>query len=133
SGLKTALLYKVRDLTADKPLEETDRASLALALEKAIVDSLLDRTTRALNETGYGSLVVAGGVGANRRLRSELKSFCGESGVRLYYPRVEYCTDNGAMIALTGCLRLAGGAPGAAQPDARPRWNINEVTPFSPA
>ena len=82
--------------------------------------------------TGYGSLVVAGGVGANRRLRSQLKASCDESGVRLYYPRVEYCTDNGAMIALTGCLRLAGEAPGPAWPDARPRWNLSEVAPFSP-
>ncbi|MDE0128329.1 MAG: tRNA (adenosine(37)-N6)-threonylcarbamoyltransferase complex transferase subunit TsaD [Gammaproteobacteria bacterium] len=133
SGLKTALLYKVRDLTADGPLGETDRASLALALETAIVESLVDRSTRALDATGYGSLVVAGGVGANRRLRLQLKDVCGNTGVSVYYPRVEFCTDNGAMIALTGCLRLAGGAPGPAAPDARPRWNINEVTPFSPA
>ena len=132
SGLKTALLYKVRDLSADRPLDESDRASLALALETAIVDSLLDRTTRGLDATGHGSLVVAGGVGANRRLRSQLKAFCGESGVRLYYPRVEFCTDNGAMIALTGCLRLTGGAPGPAWPDARPRWNLSAVAPFSP-
>ena len=132
SGLKTALLYKVRDLAADRPLDDTDRASLALALESAIVDSLLDRTARGLETTGHASLVVAGGVGANRRLRSRLKASCGESGVRLYYPRVEYCTDNGAMIALTGCLRLAGGAPGPAWPDARPRWNLGEVAPFSP-
>ena len=132
SGLKTALLYKVRDLAADRPLDEADRASLALALETAIVDSLLDRTARGLETTGHASLVVAGGVGANRRLRSRLKASCGESGVRLYYPRVEYCTDNGAMIALTGCLRLAGGAPGPGWPDARPRWNLGEVAPFSP-
>jgi len=131
SGLKTALLYKMRDLTAAGPLDETDRASLALALETAIVESLLDRTARALSEIGHGSLVVAGGVGANQRLRSRLKNMCGESGVALYYPRAEYCTDNGAMIALTGCLRLAGGAPGPAVPDARPRWSISEATPFS--
>ena len=104
-----------------------------MALETAIVESLVDRSTRALDATGYGSLVVAGGVGANRRLRLQLKDVCGNTGVRVYYPRVEFCTDNGAMIALTGCLRLAGGAPGPAAPDARPRWNINEVTPFSPA
>ena len=133
SGLKTALLYKVRELTAEKPLGESDRASLALALETAIVESLLDRTKRALDATGHASLVVAGGVGANRRLRSQLKAHCGESGVGLYYPRAEYCTDNGAMIALTGCLRLAGGAPGPAWPDARPRWSLSEVSPFSPA
>ena len=133
SGLKTALLYKVRELTAEQPLGENDRASLALALEAAIVESLLDRTTRALDATGHASLVVAGGVGANRRLRSQLKALCGESGVGLYYPRAEYCTDNGAMIALTGCLRLAAGSPGPAWPDARPRWNLSEVSPFSPA
>jgi len=133
SGLKTALLYMVRDLTAESALTGDDRASLALALETAIVESLVDRSTRALDATGYGSLVVAGGVGANRRLRLQLKDVCGNTGVSVYYPRVEFCTDNGAMIALTGCLRLAGGAPGPAAPDARPRWNINEVTPFSPS
>ena len=132
SGLKTALLYTVRDLTSESALTEDDRASLALALETAIVESLVDRSTRALDATGYGSLVVAGGVGANRRLRLQLKDRCGKTGVRVYYPRVEFCTDNGAMIALTGYLRLAGGAPGAAQPDARPRWNLSEVAPFSP-
>ena len=132
SGLKTALLYKVRDLAADRPLDDTDRASLALALETAIVDSLLDRTARGLETTGHGSLVVAGGVGANRRLRLQLKALCDGSGVRLYYPRAEYCTDNGAMIALTGCLRLSGGDPGTEQPDARPRWNLGEVAPFLP-
>ena len=133
SGLKTALLYKLRGLTAESALTGDDRASLALALETAIVESLVDRSVQALERTGHGSLVVAGGVGANRRLRLQLKDVCGNTGVRVYYPRVEFCTDNGAMIALTGCLRLAGGAPGAAQPDARPRWNISEVTPFSPA
>ena len=133
SGLKTALLYKLRDLTAGSSLGEEDRASLALALETAIVESLVDRTVRALDASGHGSLVVAGGVGANRRLRLQLKALCERSGVRLYYPRAEYCTDNGAMIALTGCLRLAGGAPGTEQPDARPRWNLSDVAPFSPA
>ena len=131
SGLKTALLYKVRDLEAQGPLDDLDRASLALALETAIVESLLDRTLRALETTGHTSLVVAGGVGANRRLRQQLKARCDAGGVALYYPRAEYCTDNGAMIALTGCLRLAGGASGAAAPDPRPRWNLSDVAPFS--
>ena len=133
SGLKTALLYKIRDLTAENPLSESDRASLARALEKAIVESLIDKTMRALEATGHGSVVVSGGVGANRRLRIQLKDRCGDSGVGLYYPRAEYCTDNGAMIALTGYLRLAGGAPASKAPDPRPRWNLSEVTPFSPA
>ncbi len=142
SGLKTALLYKVRDLTAEASLNDQDRASLALALEKAIVETLIDKTGRALESTGHESAVVAGGVGANRRLRLQLQKLCGDSGVKLYYPRPEYCTDNGAMIALTGCLRLSGGVPGnEAVPgnegvppsiNPRPRWNLNEVTPFSP-
>ena len=133
SGLKTALLYKIRDLEAEGRPSDEDRASLALALEAAIVESLLDRTTRALEQTGHDSLVVAGGVGANRRLREQLKAQCDAGGVRLYYPRPEYCTDNGAMIALTGCLRLAGGAQPADAPDPRPRWNLSEVSPFSAA
>jgi len=131
SGLKTALLYKIRDLEAEGPLDDHDRASLALALETAIVESLLDRATRALEKTGHDRLVVAGGVGANRRLRQQLKARCDAEGVRVYYPRPAYCTDNGAMIALTGCLRLAGGAQPAAVPEPRPRWNLSEVTPFS--
>ena len=133
SGLKTALLYKLRDLEAKGPLDGRDRASLALALETAIVESLLDRTARALEKTAHASLVVAGGVGANRHLRAQLKARCDATGVRLYYPRAEYCTDNGAMIALTGCLRLSGGAPPAAAPDPRPRWPLTDLAPFSTA
>ena len=132
SGLKTALLYKLRDLEAQGPLDTGQRASLALALETAIVESLLDRTTRALHQTGHASLVVAGGVGANQRLRRKLKERCEANGVGLYYPRAEYCTDNGAMIALTGCLRLTGGSAAAAVPEPRPRWDLSEVSPFSP-
>jgi len=133
SGLKTALLYKLRELEAAEPLNEAGRASLALALETAIVESLLDRTARALEKTGHNRLVVAGGVGANRRLRQQLRARCDAGGVKLHYPRVEYCTDNGAMIALTGCLRLAGGAPRAEAPKPRPRWDLSEVSSFSPA
>ncbi len=133
SGLKTALLYKLRELEAEEPLNEAGRASLALALETAIVESLLDRTARALEKTGHNRLVVAGGVGANRRLRQQLRARCDAGGVNLHYPRVEYCTDNGAMIALTGCLRLAGGAPRAEAPEPRPRWDLSEVPSFSPA
>ncbi len=134
SGLKTALLYKLRELEAEGPLDDHDRASLALALETAIVESLLDRTVRALEKTGHGSLVVAGGVGANRRLRQRLQARCDAAGVRLHYPRAEYCTDNGAMIALTGCLRLTAGAGSTEEtPEPRPRWNLCEVSSFSPA
>ncbi|MGH8278762.1 MAG: tRNA (adenosine(37)-N6)-threonylcarbamoyltransferase complex transferase subunit TsaD [Gammaproteobacteria bacterium] len=107
SGLKTAVL------TAQKhaPDDPQTRADLARGFEEAVVDTLVIKCERALQQTGHRRLVVAGGVGANRRLRARLKERVQQLGGEVFYPRIEFCTDNGAMIAYAGCLRLTPGRP----------------------
>jgi N6-L-threonylcarbamoyladenine synthase len=134
SGLKTALLVKLRELASDGPLDDRTRADLAHAYQEAIVDSLVQRSLRALASSGRERLVVAGGVGANRRLRAVLADTAGASGATVYYPRHEFCTDNGAMVAYAGWRRLtAGGAVPGQRADytviARPRWPLAELVP----
>ena len=105
SGLKTAVMLQVRDAAAVGNLAAA-RADLAASFQRAAIDTLTGRTLQAARQECATSIVVAGGVGANRLLRSELeRRFDG----RVYYPRVEFCTDNGAMIALAGALRLGDG------------------------
>jgi N6-L-threonylcarbamoyladenine synthase len=129
SGLKTALAVQLRELAAAGDVDAATRADLARAYEAAIVDTLVARARRALAQTGRRRLVVAGGVGANRRLRAELAAAAGGDGVAVYYPRTEFCTDNGAMIAYAGYRRLAAGLaiPGR-EVLARPRWPLAELT-----
>lgn len=123
SGLKTA----VRQAWAAADGSPQTRADIARAFEDAIAETLAIKAGRALAATGYERLVVAGGVGANQRLRRELASL---PGVRLYFPRLAFCTDNGAMIAYTGALRLLAGERATAAVRARPRWPLTELTPF---
>ena len=90
------------------------RADVARGFQEAVIETLAEKSRRALLATGHRRLVVAGGVGANRRLRERLRRDRAQAGAQLYFPRAEFCTDNGAMIALAGCLRLmARGAPRA--------------------
>jgi N6-L-threonylcarbamoyladenine synthase len=129
SGLKTALALKARELAAGGPLSDDTRADLAAGYQQAIVDTLVAKSVRALEVTGHQRLVVAGGVGANRALREQLRAELSRRGGAVYYPRTEFCTDNGAMIAFTGCQRL-GVAPGAyssLRVEARPRWPLEEL------
>jgi N6-L-threonylcarbamoyladenine synthase len=130
SGLKTALAIQVRKLEADGPLSEPLRADLAADYQQAIVDTLVGKSARALEATGHRRLVVAGGVGANRALREQLRAALSRTGATVYYPRTEFCTDNGAMIAFTGCqrLRLSPGAYSSVRVEARPRWPLEELT-----
>jgi len=125
SGLKTA----VRLALAAAPDTASARADIALAFEQAVVDTLVVKARRALAATGYGRLVVAGGVGANARLRSALGAL---DGVELYCPRLAFCTDNGAMIAYAGACRLAAGERGRRAVTVRPRWPLAELAAFSP-
>jgi N6-L-threonylcarbamoyladenine synthase len=106
SGLKTAALVALRG----RVLDDQIRADVARGFQEAVVDTLAEKARRALRVTGHRRLVVAGGVGANRKLRERLGLVASESGAELYFPRAEFCTDNGAMIALAGCLRLAAHA-----------------------
>ena len=123
SGLKTAVLVAHRSL----PDDEQTRADLARAFEEAVVDTLSLKSERALKETGLKRLVVAGGVGANKRLRARLREMATALGGEVFYPRPEFCTDNGAMIAYTGWLRLKAGTPRDAPVTAR--WALDSLTP----
>ncbi|MEO8225509.1 MAG: tRNA (adenosine(37)-N6)-threonylcarbamoyltransferase complex transferase subunit TsaD [Gammaproteobacteria bacterium] len=130
SGLKTALAIKVRELTAAGGLNDAVRPDLAADYQQAIVDTLVGKSLRALEATGHRRLVVAGGVGANRVLREQLRAELSRIGGTVYYPRTEFCTDNGAMIAFAGCQRLvlAPDAYSSVRVEARPRWPLEELT-----
>jgi N6-L-threonylcarbamoyladenine synthase len=103
SGLKTAVLHAVRAIE----LSDTVRADIAYAVQEAIVDTLVAKALRALDQRGLDVLVVSGGVSANQRLREHLGEVVRRQGGRVYYPRIEFCTDNAAMIAVAGLARLA--------------------------
>lgn len=123
SGLKTAVATAARGL-AVTPQTVADIAS---AFEEAAVDVLAIKCQWALAETGAQRLVVAGGVSANQRLRERLHRLCAELGIRVYFPRPEFSTDNGAMIAYAGYLRLRAGQREPLSFGARPRWRIEEL------
>jgi N6-L-threonylcarbamoyladenine synthase len=124
SGLKTqVLLAWQRSDHAD-----ATRAAIARDFEEAIVDTLVIKCRRALEATGAERLVIAGGVGANRRLRARLAEAAARDGFRTYFPRLEFCTDNGAMIALAGSIRLAAGQHNDPQIKVHPRWDLESLT-----
>jgi N6-L-threonylcarbamoyladenine synthase len=124
SGLKTAVLTLVRE--QDGALTDRFKADAARAFQEAIVEVLVKKSLKALKQTGLGQLVVAGGVGANRQLRSALDGEARRKRFRVHYPELEFCTDNGAMIALAGCLRLQAGTPAkpAGNFAVQPRWSL---------
>jgi N6-L-threonylcarbamoyladenine synthase len=126
SGLKTAVVVALRE---HGPLDEQSRADAARGFEEAAVDTLVIKCQRALAATGSSTLVVAGGVGANRRLRARMLAMGEREGVRVVYPRAEFCTDNAAMIALLGELRLAAGEHDDLGVRARARWPMTELRP----
>ena len=123
SGLKTAVMLEVRKAEAAGELE-TRRADLAASFQRAAVDTLVGRALQAAEREGLDRIVVAGGVGANKLLRAEMQArFSGQ----VYYPRTAYCTDNGAMIAVAGAMRL-GDAGQADEIRAHARWALNTLT-----
>jgi N6-L-threonylcarbamoyladenine synthase len=124
SGLKTAVMLKVREVEAAGRFD-AERANIAASFQRAAIDSLVGKTLRAATGENLERVVVAGGVGANRLLRSEIaRRFHGE----VYYPRLDFCTDNGAMIAVAGALRSAD-AGSAGELIARARWAIETLEP----
>jgi N6-L-threonylcarbamoyladenine synthase len=125
SGLKTAVVVALRGRT----LDDQTRADAARGFEEAVVDTLVTKAQRAIDATDAATLVVAGGVGANRRLRARMLAMGERNGVRVAYPRAEFCTDNAAMIALLGHLRLSAGERGDLAIGARPRWPMTELVP----
>lgn len=134
AGLKTAVLTLVRKLGDDLPAHAAD---VAAATQAAIVDVLVKKSMMALKQSGLKTLVVAGGVGANQSLRRTLNAQCAALGVRVHYPELQWCTDNGAMIAMAGAMRLQAGGmaapgsePGVGQGyafDVKPRWPLADV------
>jgi len=126
SGLKTAVLNQLKP-----DFDDQARADLARAFEEAVTDTLAIKCERALDATGLRSLIVAGGVGANRRLRVRLKAATDARGASLHFPRPAFCTDNAAMIAYAGWARLSAGERSAGLP-ARARWPLHELRPPSP-
>lgn len=129
SGLKTHTLTAIRQLEAAGELDEQAKADVARAFEEAVVDTLVIKCRRALDQTGLKRIVMAGGVSANTRLRERLALETQKRQARAYYPRGRFCTDNGAMIAYVGAQRLAAGEranDGVMQ--ATPRWPLDTLT-----
>jgi N6-L-threonylcarbamoyladenine synthase len=127
SGLKTAVLTMVRERAPDEPA----RADLAAEIEAAIVDVLAAKSLAAIGKSGLNQLVVAGGVGANLALRARLAAEAAKRGIRVFYPEVEFCTDNGAMIAFAAAKRLESRVPGPESRSlaftVRPRWELDTL------
>ena len=123
SGLKTQVLLAYQ-ANADAPGVKAD---IARGFEEAIVDTLAIKCRRALAQTGARRLVIAGGVGANKRLRAQLAEAAEREGFRVHFPRPEFCTDNGAMIALAGALRLQAGLHEDAAIKVAPRWDLESL------
>jgi N6-L-threonylcarbamoyladenine synthase len=110
------------------PLDDLLRADVAAAFQEAVVEVLVEKSRAAIERTGLDRLVLAGGVGANTRLRALLDAAAARDGFEVYYPAIEFCTDNGAMIALAGAMRLARTSPERSYRFAiRPRWDLAAV------
>ena len=126
SGLKTFALNTIQqhELTA------TTKADIAAAFQAAVVDTLFIKCKRALKQTSVKRLVIAGGVGANLSLRQRLADLCQQYNISLYYPRSEFCTDNGAMIAYVGCQRLMRGEREGLSVEVFPRWPLSELISY---
>ncbi|MFT4767621.1 MAG: N6-L-threonylcarbamoyladenine synthase [Glaciecola sp.] len=133
SGLKTHTLTTVRALEAEAPLTNQDKADIARAFEEAVVSTLVIKCRRALAQESLDRLVMAGGVSANRNLRKQLAETLAKQGAEVFYPALQFCTDNGAMIAYAGAQRLAAGQADGAEVQVRPRWPMTELPPIQVA
>jgi N6-L-threonylcarbamoyladenine synthase len=129
SGLKTQVATTLRE-TERTGVDAQLRADIARAFQDAAIETLALKCRRALRETCYSRLIVAGGVGANRSLRRRLEEMVAGEGGEVFYPRIQYCTDNGAMIAFAGCLRLLGGEREGDAFNVRARWSLEELKPI---
>ena len=129
SGLKTAVVHALRG----REMTDAVRADVAEGVQLSIVETLTTKALRALEETGLDTLVVSGGVSANRSLRARLAEAARRQGARVYYPRIEFCTDNAAMIAVAGLARLQAGQYDGLAIQARARWSLESLQPLTPA
>ena len=136
AGLKTAVLTQVKKvaLTQTESVESWPvqlRADLAASTQAAIVEVLVKKSLTALKLTGLKRMVVAGGVGANKLLRQQLNTLCAQQGVRVHYPELHLCTDNGAMIAMAAAMRLQAGVQQANRDysfEVKPRWPLDAIS-----
>jgi tRNA N6-adenosine threonylcarbamoyltransferase len=126
SGLKTAVLHATRA----RELTHQVKADIAYAVQEAIIETLLAKALRALDATGLDTLVISGGVGANKSLRTRMRVAVGARGGRVFYPRFEFCTDNAAMIAVAGMTRLAAGQRAGLAIEARAQWPLDQLEPL---
>jgi N6-L-threonylcarbamoyladenine synthase len=124
SGLKTAVLTA----TNNSSMDESAKANIAYAFQEAVVEVLTAKCMAALKQCGMKRLIVSGGVGANKRLRESLGQAAKNRGFEVFYPRLEFCTDNGAMIAFAGAMRLKNQASDDHGFTVRPRWDLAELT-----
>lgn len=128
SGLKTFAANTINaNLDENGKLDEQSRCDIAHAFQQAVVDTILIKCKRALQQTGYKRLVMAGGVSANKQLRADLAEMMKSLGGEVYYPRPQFCTDNGAMISYTGFLRLKHGKQTDLSVSVKPRWAMTEL------
>ena len=128
SGLKTFAANTINaNLDENGKLDEQTRCDIAQAFQQAVVDTIIIKCKRALQQTGYKRLVMAGGVSANKQLRADLAEMMKSLGGEVYYPRPQFCTDNGAMIAYTGFLRLKHGEQTDLSVSVKPRWVMTEL------
>ncbi|MBT0727129.1 tRNA (adenosine(37)-N6)-threonylcarbamoyltransferase complex transferase subunit TsaD [Rosenbergiella australiborealis] len=126
SGLKTFAANTIRANASDTQTH----ADIARAFEDAVVDTLLIKCKRALQQTGFKNLVIAGGVSANQNLREKLSIMMSKRGGEVFYARPAFCTDNGAMIAYAGMVRLKAGCLADTRITVRPRWPLSELSPI---
>ena len=131
SGLKTFTMNTVEKCKIDGVLDEQTRADIAWEFQEAVVDTMVIKCRRAFQHSGMNRLVIAGGVSANIRLREKLEKMAKEEGGRLHYPGFAYCTDNGAMIAYAGCMRLLAGQHDDLSIQAKPRWSLETLPVLS--
>ena len=128
SGLKTFAANTINtNLDENGKLDEQTRCDIAHAFQQAVVETILIKCKRALQHTGYKRLVMAGGVSANKQLRADLAEMMKSLGGEVYYPRPQFCTDNGAMIAYTGFLRLKHGEQTDLSVSVKPRWAMTDL------
>ncbi len=129
SGLKTRVRTTILECAVDGVLAEQDKADISACFQAAVVDTLAIKCKRAMQQTGINRLIIAGGVGANKRLREKLRTTAEALGGAVFYPRPELCTDNGAMIAYAGTQRLLAGEHSDLAVSVVPRWPMTSLTP----
>lgn len=132
SGLKTFAANTINThLDQQGELDQQTRCDIAHAFQQAVIDTLLIKCRRALQQTGYKRLVIAGGVSANKQLRQDLAQLMQQIGGEVFYPRPQFCTDNGAMIAYAGFVRLKNGQTSDLAISVKPRWPMTELAPIT--